>query len=408
MPSWLMEAGAWVMSITTSAYRYAPIASFLNEDDTEVRKQTRIRDSYTWADLYARVTANTWTANCVVTSRINAGAGNQTITVPAATTGVFEDNVNSDAIVNGDLVNWRIAAAPGAGTVNLSVISSSLTAVGNVTLFISSAGLEIQNFGLTQYTTVLGVTDFIAAEVDAQLLVRQASTLSNLRAYLRTNTLDGASTLRLRVNGGNVNQVLNIGAGVTGEFEDAVNTDNIVSGNRIDYQVVTGGTAGGIGLTHTQMKSAAPNRWLGCGHAFGTVFDDGETNYIVGEGSLGSSSVEANVQTEARVAITLTNLFVRVLANSLNSGSTLRTRRNGGNGNLNVSIGAGATGEFEDIVNSDGYAAADLYNFQLVTGPDNGTIALTIISVEEGPPAPAPGAFLGGNIASRMLAGRLI
>ncbi|GAH77518.1 unnamed protein product, partial [marine sediment metagenome] len=219
--------------------------------------------SYTWASLYVRVTQNDSGADATMRSRINGASGNQTITIPLATTGVFEDNVNSDNIVNNDLVNWWLNVPPGEDTVYISVVSSFLTAVANVTIIQATITLEYQNFGLTQYSTVLGGFELAAAEIDAQLLLRQASTLSNLRAYCSINTLDGASTLRLRINGANGNQVLNIGAGTTGDFEDIVNTDAVVSGDRIAHCLTTAGTAGSLGINTCQMKSAASNRWSG-------------------------------------------------------------------------------------------------------------------------------------------------
>ncbi|GAI53487.1 unnamed protein product, partial [marine sediment metagenome] len=227
----------------------------------EVKKQARIRDSYTWASLYVRVTTNTYDAAGTMRSRINGANGNQTITIPAATAGVFEDNVNSDNIVNNDLVNWLLNVPAGSGAIYISVLSSFLTAVGNVTIIEANTTVATQSFGLIQYSTVLGIFELAAAEVNTQLLLRQASTLSNLRAYCSINTLDGASTLRLRINGANGNQVLDIGAGTTGDFEDIVNTDAVVSGDRIAHCLTTGGTAGGLFITIAQMKSAASNRW---------------------------------------------------------------------------------------------------------------------------------------------------
>jgi len=384
MPGWLMEAGAYAMLINATSTPYLPLAGFLCSDLLEAAKKTRIRDSYTWARLYVRVTLNTRTADCPVISRINGINGNQTITIPALTTGVFEDNVNSDNIVNDDLVNWRLSVPSGGSNLYISVVSSFLTSVSNVTISQANSPNELQVFGITRYYTVLGVVQQVAAEVDTQQLLRQASTLSNLRAYIKTNNLDGASTLRLRVNGADVNQVLDIGAATTGEFEDAVNTDDVVSGNRINYAVVTGGTAGVLGTTIIHIKSAAPNRWLGCAKSLGRSFDRITTYYTVGESSLDSNNVEANVQTKVRGAINLKNLLVKVLTNNLNSASTFRTRKNAGNGNLNVSIGAAATGEFEDTGNSDSYAAADLFNFQLVAGgTDTETILLSIAVVEQ-------------------------
>ena len=72
---------------------------------------------------------------------------------------------------------------------------------------------------------------------------------------------------------------------------------------------------------------------------------------------------------------TLSKLYVRVTANSNVGSVTLRVRKNGANGNMFVTIPAGATGAFEDTVNTDTVAAGDKLNYQSTTGGATGTMS---------------------------------
>ena len=81
----------------------------------------------------------------------------------------------------------------------------------------------------------------------------------------------------------------------------------------------------------------------------------------------GTVTAETNLQTTYRSAGTLSNLYINILTND-RAASTLRTRVNVGNGNMNVSITGSTTGKFEDTVNTDSVTAADEWNYSLATG----------------------------------------
>lgn len=89
--------------------------------------------------------------------------------------------------------------------------------------------------------------------------------------------------------------------------------------------------------------------------------------------SLGSST-EGNHQTKLRTAGTVSKLLVYVSSGNFGGTSVVRTRLNGSNGGLSVSIGSGATGAFEDTSGSDTIAAGDLYCYQAVPAGTAGNI----------------------------------
>lgn len=93
------------------------------------------------------------------------------------------------------------------------------------------------------------------------------------------------------------------------------------------------------------------------------------------------NATEANKQITYRQGGVLSNLYVRVITNSVTASTTVRTRVNGANGSQSVSIGSSATGEFEDTTNTDTVAAGDKINASMVTGATGTSIELALISV---------------------------
>src|SRR3990167_6819271 len=105
--------------------------------------------------------------------------------------------------------------------------------------------------GLTKYYALCG--DFFnpsTTEADKQGKFRSGGgTFSKLSAYALTNTLDGTTTIRLRVNAGNVSEVISITGGATGAFSDSSNTDAISANDLVNHQIVTAGNSGSIVIT---------------------------------------------------------------------------------------------------------------------------------------------------------------
>ena len=102
------------------------------------------------------------------------------------------------------------------------------------------------SFNQTLYC-VCGNGHAVMREVEAQTQVtyRTAGILSNLWVRVSLNLiLDGASTIRVRKNGANGNQVVSFAASTTGTAEDTTNTDSVAAGDELNYSVVIGGTTG--------------------------------------------------------------------------------------------------------------------------------------------------------------------
>jgi hypothetical protein len=68
---------------------------------------------------------------------------------------------------------------------------------------------------------------------------------------------------------------------------------------------------------------------------------------------------------------------------------------------MSVSIPANTTGAFEDTVNTDDFVAADLLNWQVITGGTGGTMLINYIGFELAQPAAAP---TSGSMAAKLVA----
>lgn len=219
-----------------------------------------------------------------------------------------------------------------------------------------------------------------ATETRRQTRFRTAGTLSKMYVTILTNDR-GASTFRLRKNAANGNQVLSIGASATGEFEDAVNTDVIASGDDVAIQTTVG--AGGTTFTFNVARMVW-SATVGTTTVYATGVPDivGTTLFSPIVGDTGSTGTEANNQIKMPTAGTFKNLGISVFTNTRDAATTFRFRVNDLNVNQTVTIGAGATGWFEDLVNTDVVAVNDRVNYAVIGAGTAGTVTTDTAKVE--------------------------
>lgn len=232
-----------------------------------------------------------------------------------------------------------------------------------------------QPFGSTVFRPLCGhaLVSEAAAEVDSQILIRSSYQLTLLTAFIHQNSLNGASTIRSRVNGANGTLAISVAAGATGTAVDTGPGDSLVDGDLVCTQSVTGGTSGSyrplriyyglsdsigsktivgsVGQTGFGEFTASTNRWL-------PIF-----------GRINAAGTDETLQPYTfRYDATFSNLRVRVNQNSIANPSTFRTRKNGANGGQSVSITGSTTGSFEDTTGTDTVTDGDSLNYQVEPG----------------------------------------
>lgn len=380
MAKFLYICGGNVQIQTTTRY-YALAGE--GSATAEARAQVRIRDSYTWSNLYASINANACSATSTVKSRINGGDGNQALSIPAGATGDFEDTSNSDALADGDLAAVSVTVGTG-GNLTLDSVSSLLTHAGETAIEVASAPLASGSGGnglvlngATSYNPVHGPLTGMA-EALAQVTCRNATTLSRLRAYVSVNSASGTSTVKLRKNGGDGNQAVSISTGATGEFEDTSNSDSIAAGDEVDYQFVAGGS-GAITFSVAQCESSSGLMVAASLH--GPSFS-GTTLYAQLGGYPLSLTVEARAQVPARsTSLRFANLCFATSTNTRSVSTSVALRRNGASV-ISLSVPANTTGIFEDtsteVIPS---AVTDDFNFAVSSAAGSGGLTVGALSI---------------------------
>lgn len=226
-----------------------------------------------------------------------------------------------------------------------------------------------------------------AAQANVELRYRTAGTFSNMSLrVLGSNT----SSFTFQINGVNGNQVVNSSAS-PGIYSDNVNTDIIAAGNTVNESWTPNDTiyCGGIAFLAlnpalTVKKLAMINNSVAT-----SVASANTTVYFPVSGNSGAAgnATESLIQSQFYITGTLNNFLVFLAANSMTSAAaplTMGTRINSVNGNLSVSISFGATGYFEDLINTDIVLnTGAILDYYLTTGATaNGSVGCAIIAVE--------------------------
>ena len=416
MPNYLIMAGNSAGTNITASRYCQPIGVLYNHP-TEAIMQVLARDSYTLSNLYVYVPSNTRDATTVIKSRKQtppgaAADGNQSVSILATATGGFEDTLNTDSLVDSDLFCGLVEITSGAGTIKLSIFSYILVTVSNTTPILLLNSSWGQAKVLTRWYPIIGrAVEGTATEANTYYTFRSASTLSNLRCYVSSNGVTATSTLRTRINEGNGSQAISIGSTLTGAFEDTTHSDSISVGQNVNYQLATGATGTSIIIDAIQVKSTSDGRQTGIASPAATTLAFDLTRYATIEGnSQAFNATEANVQATARTAFTAANMYVNISTNSLNGATSFNLRKDTGNSTLMVSVGATATGQFEDLAHTDSYVAASLINWMVdTTASSSGTIVINCIGFELQQPLVAP--VVGSktaNMAAKMIAAGFI
>jgi hypothetical protein len=177
------------------------------------------------------------TASSTVTNfkiRKNGADGNTFISVPASTNGTFEDLTHTDTFVAGDRLCWQISGLSGSmGAQDFFPIATIAYDAGQAEIF---AG-EIQNIGGTLPITFFGPGYGSSFESNAQRQFGFAGTLSRLRTNVNRNESGSTTTVRVRKNTANGNQVVSITGSATGYFEDTTHTDVFAANDNMNFNI---------------------------------------------------------------------------------------------------------------------------------------------------------------------------
>jgi hypothetical protein len=166
------------------------------------------------------------------------------MTIPANTTGLFEDTTHSDTLAAGDDVYWKFVSGSGGSQIRSNRLSCLFTS--NNANVIDAIDNSYMEFPLTA-GGYGGYSAYNETGYNTESLHRtympESSTISHSRVYVRNNNSTAAATFVLRKNGSNVTQTFAITGNATGLFEDTTHTDSFAAGDYLTI-LVSGGTSG--------------------------------------------------------------------------------------------------------------------------------------------------------------------
>lgn len=113
-------------TINAGATQYTSISG-LGFSATEADVIKRPMVASVWSHLSVNIGANTIVAGSTLQSRINAGNGNQSISITGLTTGQFTDAVNSDSVAATDQLAGMFTGGAGGTSMTMDVVTSNFT-----------------------------------------------------------------------------------------------------------------------------------------------------------------------------------------------------------------------------------------------------------------------------------------
>ena len=280
---------------------------------------------------------------------------------------------------------------------------------GNETV-VCHGGSVASTANTTQFWTIPGRPTVDTTEDNVKIKVRIPGRFSKLSVRLPGYSVNGTTDLIFRKN--NADTILKVTTdNVNGakNVDDVVNYIDVVDGDFISLKTVPGGATGTFTLGQANVNFAPADGSV-CQLFAATRATTFTSNNVTAYMSYALDCLNHNSEGDSKARQKLAGVYkyfyVLVTANARTSTTTFRSRKNGANGNLVISVAAGTTGIFEDSANQDNVAAEDDYNFSVSNGAGSSeAITWTVVSVHFFPSPVLGGMFSTGGSSSSILAG---
>lgn len=252
------------LTVTTSAFSTASVSRFQyiagrsDVNATETNRDYLIKTAGTLKHLMSYISTNARASSATtIDIRINAASGTQTFSVPASTTGFFEDSTNTDAVAVDDLINYRVTTGAGTGNFTCATISVALETTNSKFALPTHHDAATTTLTTTiKYATLGNSPGYLyTTESDAQAKIKFGFTASFLSINLSTFTGGDTITFRLRINGADGNSV--ISATGSGEWTDTTHTDTIAVDDLVNYSGITSTSTSAITFASIHGETAA-------------------------------------------------------------------------------------------------------------------------------------------------------
>lgn len=372
-------------SFGASATNYIPCFTGRAHGETsEARIAMDVHSAGTASNLFVYISAND-RAQSTLRQRVNAGNGNQLVTISASTTGQFEDSSNTDSFDATEEVCLQLVTGAGGTVFDKEGITQLFTpSSGTVCYHGGTVG-----FGFTGTSDNFGPfsagSEGNTTENKYQNTIGIGGTLKNGFCTSNSNTRSDTVVCRTRINGVSGNTTLTFNAAATGDVEDTTNTDTVNDGDELNWMYDQNGGTGSFTVAAIKIEVDATSAFPIFGAqrpgSSDTAINSATTVYTFVAGSIRGNfdATEADKQVKSNLAFTWSDLYGFVQTYSLNSGNfVVRSRINGGNGNQVITFTG--TGQQADTTNTDSVADDDEIDFSCVTGGTSGSVILTSVS----------------------------
>lgn len=211
-----------------------PMGGPLTLNITEALTAMTALEACTLSRMAFDFAANDAATDCIVTSRKNSGAGNQSLTFTAGSTALQEED---DGISDSLAANDTHAINRGATTGNTTPWLASMKYTGAVAgrTLVGCGGGSVVTASTTMYTGLFGIAIVGSTETSVQHKVPYAARLSHLCFTVAANSTSTTSmTATVRVNGADTDVTATIGASpTTGASSVSADDVDIAAGDLI-------------------------------------------------------------------------------------------------------------------------------------------------------------------------------
>lgn len=244
--------------------------------------------------------------------------------------------------------------------------------------FISSI-LGAISAGSTHYLPLAaGHPGSSSAESLRQVKYRSPGVISRLTISVPTNATTTGSSVRARKNGVDVNGLISIGAGLTGAFQDLVNTDSVAAGDIMTAAILAGATGSLTCGSLGGIFAATTNDVTRYSRYRDGSFIGGTADWPI----CGAPPFTTEAQTKLPIAGTWKNGAIQVAFNNNGSPSSVTLRVNGVDSALAISVPASTTGWIEATGVDVATVANDLVAWRYVPGGGNIEATQVLVDLE--------------------------
>lgn len=373
--------------VTTPNITYGFLYGYADSDvgDPEATYQVPVRTAGTYSKFTVINVASNVSQPHTVRFRKNGANANQSVSVPANTSGTFTDTSNTDTITAGDLVNVQYDLSSGTGDLDLiytyatfdTTTSSSLT-VSKLVAAAPSGFASMTGASAVYYIPLNGyLATNNTTEANAEFKCQYAGTFKNLACRVRSNSRTTSTTVRFRKNTANGNQTVVYTSTQTGIKEDTTNSDTVAVGDLVNFSISNGTGTQAISWDYLSVEfHTTTNPGTGIQVAYNQTAQSQARNitkYLPITGVNLLTDTESLAQFKMPEAFTIKGIGIKMATNTIASTSTFALRVNGSTTAASVTITSATAGWYQNTTNSVTVAANDLVNFILTSGVGTGS-----------------------------------